>query len=343
MQKASTLAGYILDARSNNSFIAVNDLLQAGATVYRVANANNDNIAQGSFFVPATNKPEARLEKAAADFNLQINAVAKQPTGLEKVAPLRIALWDVYGSSMPSGWLRWLMEQYHFPFKRIFAQEIDAGNLKQKYDVIVFVGGAIPAVGARNTQRDTIPANIPAEFRDHYGRITADKSIPSLKAFLEAGGNIVTIGSSTNLAYHLKLPVRNALVEVADGKERTLPGEKFYIPGSVMQVKIDAAQPAAWGVGKEADVFFQSSPVFHISPEALSKGMVTPIAWFDSAKTLRSGWAWGQGYLRNGVAAFVAKVGTGKLYAFGPEITFRGQTQKTFKFLFNELYQGVKN
>jgi hypothetical protein len=71
--------------------------------------------------------------------------------------------------------------------------------------------------------------------------------------------------------------------------------------------------------------------------------MVTPIAWFDAAKTLRSGWAWGQGYLRNGVAAFVAKVGIGKLYAFGPEITFRGQTQKTFKFLFNELYQGVKN
>ena len=342
-QKASTVAGYILDARSNNSFIAVNDLLQAGATVYRVTNATNDNIAQGSFFVPATTKPETRLEKAAADLNLQINAVAKQPTGLEKVAPLRIALWDVYGGSMPSGWVRWLMEQYHFPFKRIFAQEIDAGNLKQKYDVIVFVGGAIPALGARSTQRDTIPANIPAEFRDHFGRITADKSIPPLKAFLEAGGNIVTIGSSTNLAYHLKLPVRNALVEVVDGKERTLPGEKFYIPGSVMQIKVDAAQPAAWGVGRDADVFFQSSPVFNVSPEALSKGMVTPIAWFDSAKTLRSGWAWGQGYLRNGVAAFVAKVGTGKLYAFGPEITFRGQTQKTFKFLFNELYQGVKN
>jgi hypothetical protein len=69
LQKSSTVAGYILDARSNNSFIAVNDLLQAGATVYRVANATTDNIAQGSFFVPATNKPEARLEKAAADLN----------------------------------------------------------------------------------------------------------------------------------------------------------------------------------------------------------------------------------------------------------------------------------
>ncbi|MEJ0056151.1 MAG: hypothetical protein WDN75_11080 [Bacteroidota bacterium] len=31
-------------------------------------------------------------------------------------------------------------------------------------------------------------------------------------------------------------------------------------------------------------------------------------------------------------------MGKGKLYAFGPEITFRGQAQGTFKLLFNELY-----
>jgi hypothetical protein len=43
--------------------------------------------------------------------------------------------------------------------------------------------------------------------------------------------------------------------------------------------------------------------------------------------------------LKDGVAAFVANVGRGKLYAFGPEITFRGQTQGTFKLLFNQLYQ----
>ena len=45
------------------------------------------------------------------------------------------------------------------------------------------------------------------------------------------------------------------------------------------------------------------------------------------------------GFLKDGVAAFVASVGKGKLYAFGPEITFRGQTWGTFKLLFNQLYQ----
>ena len=32
-------------------------------------------------------------------------------------------------------------------------------------------------------------------------------------------------------------------------------------------------------------------------------------------------------------------VGKGRLYAFGPEITFRAQSHNTFKMLFNQLYK----
>ena len=159
-----------------------------------------------------------------------------------------------------------------------------------------------------------------------------------LKKFLEAGGNIVTIGSSTNLAYHLKLPVNDALVELVNGQEVKLAKEKFYIPGSVLRVSVDSTNQAAWGMNKGADVYFDGSPVFNISTEATLNGTVKPLAWFPNNKPLRSGWAWGQAYLQNGVAAFVAKVGKGNLYAFGPEITFRAQTQGTFKLLFNTLY-----
>ena len=52
---------------------------------------------------------------------------------------------------MESGWTRWILEQFEFPFTRVFAPELDAGNLNAKYDVLVFVSGAIPArpVGGR--------------------------------------------------------------------------------------------------------------------------------------------------------------------------------------------------
>ena len=60
--------------------------------------------------------------------------------------------------------------------------------------------------------------------------------------------------------------------------------------------------------------------------------------WFDSASPLRSGWAWGQNYLEGGTTAFEATVGQGKVYAFGPEITFRAQPHGTFKFLMNGIH-----
>jgi hypothetical protein len=345
---SSSVAGYILDSRTNNSFIAVNDLLQAGAEVYRITNTLNITplTGHGSFFIPANNKTASLLQKVANDLGINVISVIKNPSAVIKITSMKIALWDAYGGSMSSGWVRWILEQHHFPFKVIYAKEINAGNLHDKYDVILFVGGAIPSVSTsgRAVPRDTSfkEETIPLEFRSSIGRISADTSIPQLKRFMEAGGSIVTIGSSTNLAYHLKLPVRNALVEMNNGKERSLPGEKFYIPGSIMRVNVDSTQSASWGMGSEADVYFAASPVFKISPDAISNGEVKPKAWFGSDKTLRSGWAWGQEYLQDGVAAFSASVGKGTLYAFGPEITFRSQTHGTFKFLFNQLYTTKK-
>ena len=301
------------DARSNASYVVVNDLLKAGKPVYRSSHT-------GDFYTTA------------------------HGSGMEKIHPARIALCDVYGGSIPAGWVRFILEQYHFPADIIYPQTIDAGNLNEKYDVIIFVTGLIPSPNEEGnrfgfTRTEPVADSIPAEFRSHLGHITVQKSVPQLKKFLEAGGHIVTIGSSTSLAYHLGLPVHDALVEMVNGKTRRLPNEKFYIPGSVLRMSLDTTLQPAWGMDSVTDVYFDQSPVFHIDPQATVNGSVRPIAWFPTDSPLRSGWAWGQAYLQDGVAAFVASVGKGKLYAFGPEITFRAQTHGTFKLLFNQLYQ----
>ena len=342
----SQTVGYILDSRCNNSFVAVNDLIHSGIDVYRTKNESDgtSGIVQGSFFISASPKAKTILEKAATDFSLDVKSVSKRPVSLTgKISPLRIALWDMYGGSISSGWLRWILEQNHFSFKTIYAEEINAGNLRKKYDVIIFVSGAIPPVSQteQRPSRDTTRLkDIPVEYRSQWGRISADTSIASLKIFMESGGSVITIGNSTNLAYHLKLPVTNALVEMKNGKLVPLTSDKYYIPGSIMHVIVDSAQPATWGMESEVDVLFDSSPVFRLTPAAQSSGKVKPLLWFGSAQTLRSGWAWGQEYLQDGVAAFEASVGSGKLFAFGPEITFRAQTYSTFKLIFNQLYSG---
>jgi hypothetical protein len=170
------------------------------------------------------------------------------------------------------------------------------------------------------------------------GSITADRTVPQLKAFLAAGGTIVAIGSSAvNLARHLELPVADHLVE----NGQPLPRAKFFVPGSLMSVKVAANHPLTYGMPDRADVFFDESPVFRIASGSANPAIdstITPLALFDSPASLRSGWAWGQQYLDKGVAALEAKVGPGRVVLFGPEILHRAQPHGTFKLLFNAIW-----
>lgn len=335
--------GYVLDARANQSYKAVNQLLNNGTDVYRMGNvAAESAYSPGSFYIPPGAKTKAIIEKLTAENNVQFIASSQKPTTLNKIKKARIALWDTYGGSMSSGWVRLILEKFDYVFDVIYAKDIDTGNLRSKYDVIVFVGGAIPAVGSNAPAgfgfNNPNPDSIPAEYRNRLGRITAARSIPQLKLFMEAGGHIVTIGSSTQLAYHLKLPVSNAMVEIVNGEEKALGRDKYYTPGSILQMMVDNNQAATSGLNKLTDIYFDNSPVFKLHPNAISSGIVKPLAWFGNDKILRSGWSWGEAYLKNGITAFEAVVGKGKLFAFTPEITFRAQSWGTFKLLFNQLY-----
>ena len=345
-------AGYLLDHRVNDTFRAVNRLLKAGARVCWLKEpfqAGGRIYAAGTIWVPAGDGVAPLLRKAAQDLGLNVDGAAAAPAGPAfEVRPVRIGLWDTYGGSMASGWIRWLLEQFEFPYELVFAPDLDGGDLDKRFDALVFVGGSVPrpaAAGAdggggmRGFQPEP-PANLPDAYKGRIGRITAEKTIPVLRRFVEAGGTILALDSATVLAEHFGLPPANALVEVGpDGKDVPLKAEKFYIPGSVLRARLDTTHPLAAGMPDTADVFFDNTPAFSLMPDAELKG-IRPVAWFDDGKLLRSGWAWGEAYLRRSVQVAEAAVGRGKVFLYGPEIAFRGQPHGTFKLLFNGLLYG---
>jgi hypothetical protein len=371
VQGAAQPAGYLISHEVDNAFIIINRLLKNGDEVYwlkePVAVAGR-KLGPGTLFVPARAETRALLEKSAANLGVNVQAVERRPAGEAfKLKPVRIGLWDQYGGSMTSGWLRWIFEQFEFSFEVVYPPALDAGNLASKYDVLVFPDGAIPrpggrggfggaggpggaaaagaaagrgGAGGRAGAGARAEDNIPEEYRGRQGRVTVERTIPQLRQFIEAGGTIVTMGSSTMLAELFGLPIGNGLVEMAaDGRERPLPREKFYVPGSVLRASLDNTNPMAYGMETTADVFFENSPSFRLGPDASLKG-IRPVAWFSDAAPLRSGWAWGQAYLEGTVAAAQAPVGKGTLFVIGPEAAFRGQPHGTFKLLFNAIYAG---
>ncbi|GEP92618.1 Zinc carboxypeptidase [Chitinophaga terrae (ex Kim and Jung 2007)] len=331
---AASRNGYLLSPAANNTFIAVNELLKAGVKVSKTT--------KGEFYVPASARSGAVLGKLAAEYGVVAKEADARPADSRNISPARIAIWNTYGGSIPSGWISWLMEQYGFSYEFIYPAAIDAGNLRKKYDLIIFPGGAIPDTAKKKPRSGYEPkipkaSELPPEYRSWLGKITADTSIPQLKKFMEEGGEIVTIGSSANIVYHLGLPVNNALVErTAKGEIKPLSGTKYYIPGSLLTADFDTTAIENAGMPARNDVYFDRSPVFTLQPGATG---IKKLIWFSGDRPLHSGWAWGQQYLKDGIAAFSAPIGKGKLLVFGPEITFRGQSHSTFRLLFNQLYK----
>ena len=343
----SNPAGYLISHRINNSFILVNRLLKNHVDVFwarQNAQADGQEMGAGAIWVPASSSALPILQQGAKELGVPVHGVASAPGGeLMKMKAPRIGLYDQYGGLMPAGWLKWLFEQFEFPYEIVNPKQLDAGDLSAKFDVLVFTDGAYRAPGTAGRGGggggrggQLAEERIPEQYRASIGRVSEETTLPQLKKFVEGGGSVITIGSSTSMAAALGVPIADYLTEMgADGAEHHLPGEKFYIPGSLMRVTIDNTRPLAYGMPSEVDVDFDSSPVFRLVPAASTRAV--PVAWYSGKQTLDSGWAWGQGYLDGGTAITESRIGKGNVFVLGPEVTFRGQPHGTFKFLFNGL------
>ncbi|MFL5640486.1 MAG: M14 metallopeptidase family protein [Gemmatimonadaceae bacterium] len=335
---AEASAGYAFSHSVNDAFTAVNRLLARGEEVYTLRSPlsiNGRTYDAGTFYIPAKATTLPILNELAAEKGLSFDRFDTDvsSTSLRRIRPARIALWDQYGGSITSGWARFILEQFEFPYQVVYPPALDAGNLISKYDVLILPDGAsFGRPGARSGPRIN-PEDVPAEFRDRVGSMSAVRTVPQLQEFLNAGGTILAIGSATDLGSQLQLPIENALVDSAG---RALPRTKFYVPGSILSMRVDTTAAVAQGLRPVTDFYYDNAPAFRLLPGAEARGL-RRVVWIDGPTPLRSGWAWGQKYL-SGVAEVVqAPVGKGMLVLYGPDPYFRSQPHGTFKLLFNGL------
>jgi hypothetical protein len=372
-------AGYYFTHKATNSFIAINRLLAANEDVSWL---KDGPMGIGTFYVAAKPTTLPILQKAAADLGLTFEATATPPTAAgAKLRKLRIGLVDRVGGGMPVGWTRLIFKNFEFPFVEdsvndVFPPDINAGNLRAKYDVLVFngegigtggggrfggagsgdapAGGDVPPGAGAGAQgggrggrsgaqtgtrdpKDDRPAPLPEpeKYAKRRGNVTAE-GLAALRQFVEEGGTIIAIGSSSNGAIQqFKLPLTNHLVK-ADGTP--IPRSEYYVPGSILRVALDPNNPLAHGYGNELDVFFSNSAVWDLKG---TDPAVRSVAWFPNETPLRSGWAWGQKVLNKGVLMAEASVGKGRVIMFGNELLFRSEPHGSYRLFFNALYLSV--
>lgn len=338
-------AGYVIDGRLNQGFKAVNELLAAGASISRV-DQPQAGLHVGDFIVAKG----AAVAPVAKDTGVSFTALNHAPKAgsTHEVKKLRIGLRQRYsGGNIDEGWTRWLVEDFKFPYTSLMDKDIKAGNLIDKYDVIVIPDDSIAmitgaaaagaaAAGGRGG-RGGVPtgggrgggggegANYPPEYRAGIGT----EGAAALKEFVNKGGTLVALGGASEFAIEqFSLGLRNSLA--------ALSTKEFWCPGSTLRLDIDNTQPAAYGMPVKAfGVFLQGNMAFDLSNTANENYHV--IARYADREILQSGWLVGEQDLSKKAAMVSAGVGKGHVIVVGFRTQHRAQTYGTFKLLFNSL------
>ena len=328
---------YILPHQWNSSARAVNRLLaqlerasQPGQGDLSVYWAGAD-FRVGDQYYPAGTilvRPKvgvdirAMLARLAVDTSVEILATDTAFTvPLLKLRLPRIGLYQPWTASMDEGWTRWLLEQYDFPYTTLHNDDIRAGNLASKFDVILF---------ASQSKNSILNGNRGAWVRPEYRGGLGDEGSKAIEEFVRAGGTLVTLDDAADFAIDaLGLPVRNTL--------RGVPRDKFFCPGAILELFVDNQTPLGYGMPSRTSAYFLNSPAFELTAPFTTTS-ARAIARYPATNPLQSGWIGGPEYLYDRVAVADVSFGKGRVVLIGFRAQFRAQPHATFKLLFNALH-----
>ena len=320
---------YLFDHADNNSISAAFALLEAGARV-RWANeafsANGREHPAGTYGVETGPVSAGKLREIAEATGVRFTAGSLRGSVTALQIP-RIGLHEAWVASMDAGWITYVFDNYGIPFKTVTNAEIRAGQLRDRFDVMVFADQSASQI-IDGHRLGTVPP-------DYVGGI-GDEGVLALRDFVEKGGRMVCNNSSCDLPIEqFGLPIRDILAGVA--------ADSFNCPGALLKAELDTGNPLAYGMPERDMVFFSRGRAFEVEGEAeAAEGVediftIEPVATYPDESLLLSGWMIGDERIRGKAAALDVSYGEGKIFIFGFNFHNRAQARSTLRMFFNAL------
>ena len=331
---AAAASLYAIDSRANDAFIAVNRLLTQGETIYRSRTPLSVDGAmwpEGTFLVKPTASSPTRLTQVARSLGLKIGAIEMTASStvtfdasdVWRVKAPRVGVYHAWGGNMDEGWTRWVLEQFEFRSASLFDRDVRAGNLRARFDVIL-----LPDATYDQMVNGLAPGSMPDAYT---GGMTA-QGVANLLEFTASGGTLVAMDRAAELPLSaFGLPVENVTASLRD--------TDFFVPGSLLRIRIDPKNPVAYGMPEQAAAFFRNSPAFAL----LRQDAGRVVASYPDRDLLMSGWMLGERVLATKAAVLEVPFGKGQVVLLGFGTQHRGQPHGTFKLLFNAILLGASS
>lgn len=230
--------------------------------------AGGKQFSAGSFIIPNANR--AQIEPVLVELGLSAVAVGAAPTVKSHDLDVpRIGYVHAWQRTQDEGWVRAALDTYGIPYTYFADQKLREGNLRAKYDVIVYphVGGNAQSQvsGIAMTGKTPLPYKKTAET-PNLGAIDQSEDIRGgmgieglmeLYKFVQQGGTLITEGSTALIFPEYNL-TNGITVEEPSG---------LFVRGSIVRSRIaDKNSPIVYGYeGNQLPVYFNQSPVLNVA------------------------------------------------------------------------------
>src|SRR6516162_8886033 len=327
----------------------------------------------GSWILAAQPGLAAAVRDAADKLGLDFASTSSVPGIARHEAPVpRLGVWIPWADTDTAGWTRYSLDQRHIPYTYVRDEDIRAGKLREKYDVLLYphvdlelaeqIEGLYKSWGPMPFKKTSATPSFgtPAASDDITGGI-GYTGLAELQRFIDAGGLLVTLGNGS------MLPLEGGLVRgvrrEAGGVPRSTAGggaasaaasqnAVTRTPGAHLRVSFARPDhPIAYGYSARTWVFRQNFALYSVPRRWLRmayctvcldgpidrSGIVLEWGDRDGAPFVVSGQAWGEENLIGRAAILDMPVGKGHVITFNFNPLHRDLNRGDQRMLWNAI------
>ncbi len=351
---------YLLPDQGQESLLAAR--FRLGAFAVQVAGENfrsgRVEFPRGSWIISADEGQSAdELDDAVAavseELALDFHSARAVPDVQRHAAPLpRLGLWVPWADTDMMGWIRYVLDQRDVPYTYIRDEDLRAGDLRDKVDVIVYgpfsrleLAGQIHGIAATE---GPIPFRTSPEYPSLGKPVESDDitggpgyaGLAELQSFVEAGGVLLTLGGGTTLALEGGL-VRNVA--------RASSAEVFTPGAEILATFMRPDHPIAYGYGRETAVFRTNLPVYDTPRRWLTMAYCTScltgpvdtrhvvMTWGGDGEMVVSGGMRGAEDLAGRPAILASPLGSGVVVSYNFNGIHRDMNRGDFRLVWNAI------
>jgi hypothetical protein len=327
----------------------------------------------GSWLIPAQAGIAAALRDTAVQLGLDFIGGDVMPDVPHHAAPTaRLGVWVPWADTDSIGWVRYSLDQRKIPYTYIRDEDIRAGNLHKKIDVLLYghvdlelaeqIQGIPKAWGPMPFKKSskTPSFGTPAASDDITGGI-GWQGLAEIQEFVEQGGLMVTLGNGS------MLPIEGGIIRGvrrdSGGVPRSSAGGGAAAAAAAQEavtrtpgahVRVSFARPdhpIAYGYTESSYVFRQNFALYSTPRRWLRMAYCTScldgpldprsvvLQWGgrDAEPFVVSGQAWGEDNLIGRPAILDAPVGRGHVVAFNFNPLYRDLNRGDHRMLWNAI------